>query len=410
MDTLVRQLTYSTDIKVYRPQFKRELGSVTASILLNQMIYWWHKMGYNSFYKFKEPCQHPLYHKGQSWCEELEFSKKEFDNAMKKLKERDLVSSKRDNNNKVWYFVNYDQLSAFLKKAYSENPEDTIHQGFEENVQKVLAEVGQSAMDSDAKLETVQRLLGQGSEDKNRPKSPLVVVPVYPLWAFTSIYRRLQQKITNKPSLKLRFENYKFHLINTDSRIIFLESINKDISEKLYVRVGQQREESPMDLSKLTSIVGGNAEIAAKIQEKMPKPVAAKKGRTAHNAVIIAWKSAYGEVSSSFTGKLTIKDESLLKHISRDYPEDAVNLIEHCVCEWQQFGNEVIRQKGVSVAPQLPSISFLSAHREVAHSFYRKSLSEAPTSNGEGTSSSPMPTLPQGGGFASVDSFFGEDS
>lgn len=409
MDTLVRQLTYSTDIKVYRPQFKRELGSVTASILLNQIIYWWHKMGYNSFYKFKEPCQHPLYHQGQSWCEELEFSKKEFDNALKKLKERGLVSSKRDNNNKVWYSVDYDNLVVFLKRAYSINPIDTVQQGFEENVHKTLSEIEQSAMDSDAKLETMKRLLSPGEVEKKQPKSPLVHIPVYPLWAFTSIYIRLQQKNTNKTSLTLGLENQSWNIISNSQRIFFLESINIKLNRIFTVSVEyrQQPKEPTMDLDKLTSIIGGRADIAQQLQSKMPKAPAAKKGKPNYNAAIIAWKGAYAEVSDSFTGKLTLKDEAMIKHIVRDYPDDAVGLIEYCVQEWVTFGNEVIRMKGVSVAPQLPGIAFLSTHREVAHVFYKKSRGEAPSANEQAADNPSVSTPVSAPGFTSVDDLFG---
>lgn len=164
-----------------------------------------------------------------------------------------------------------------------------------------------------------------------------------------------------------------------------------------------------MDKRKLNSVVSGNPDILKQLQDKMPARSKPKDGKVTHNAVIIAWKEAYGEHSSSFTGKLTVKDESLLKHISKDYPSDAVGLIEYCVSEWQQFGNEVIRLKGLQMAPQLPSIAFLSAHREIAHAFYKKAQGEPVVSHEEVSTDSPVPSLPQGNGFVSADSFFDED-
>ena len=45
----------------YRPSLYLATGSVTAAILLQQLIYWNHP-----FYKFMEPCDHPTYKPGDS--------------------------------------------------------------------------------------------------------------------------------------------------------------------------------------------------------------------------------------------------------------------------------------------------------------------------------------------------------
>ena len=55
-------------------------GSVAATILMQQLDYWFERYP-DSFYKFLSPCEHPLYKKGQSWTEELNFSKSEFRSA-----------------------------------------------------------------------------------------------------------------------------------------------------------------------------------------------------------------------------------------------------------------------------------------------------------------------------------------
>jgi len=65
----------------YRPRFARAVGSVTAAILLQQIIYWDERKGGRYFYKFKEPCTHALYKEGDSWTEELGFSRRAFDTA-----------------------------------------------------------------------------------------------------------------------------------------------------------------------------------------------------------------------------------------------------------------------------------------------------------------------------------------
>lgn len=66
----------------YRPRFARLVGSVLGAILLQQMIYWWDNNGEKPFFKFKEPCQNKEYRPGDSWCEELGFTRYEFDTTL----------------------------------------------------------------------------------------------------------------------------------------------------------------------------------------------------------------------------------------------------------------------------------------------------------------------------------------
>lgn len=67
----------------YNPSLRNYFKNITACILFQQLCYWVEKNNSqdNSFYKFVEPCKHPLYKQGDSWCEELNFSKKEFKHA-----------------------------------------------------------------------------------------------------------------------------------------------------------------------------------------------------------------------------------------------------------------------------------------------------------------------------------------
>ena len=112
----------------------------------------------------------------------------------------------------------------------------------------------------------------------------------------------------------------------------------------------------------------GNADIAEKLMKNMPKQKAGAKPSLGQ--VIIAWKSAYGEISQSFCGGITKKDEAQLKHIFKDYPTQAAAIVKHCVFDWATFRNTVIRDKGLSNAPAVPTISFLSTYREIAHKVY----------------------------------------
>lgn len=111
---------------LYRPEWRQVTGSVLSTILLSQMLYWWDKMGRKPFYKFKEPCKHQLYKQGESWVEELGFSKKEFDNALKNIatrksdttKEETYITYWTDINRVTHYSINEDILEPVLRGIY----------------------------------------------------------------------------------------------------------------------------------------------------------------------------------------------------------------------------------------------------------------------------------------------------
>ena len=70
---------------VYNPVYNKITGSVTAAILLAQIAYWFQKSGDAPFYKFEKPCNHEAYRPGDSWCEELGFTRTEFTAARSKF-------------------------------------------------------------------------------------------------------------------------------------------------------------------------------------------------------------------------------------------------------------------------------------------------------------------------------------
>ena len=82
--------------------YRRELavltGTTNSAILLGQLLYWYEKMGRKPFFKYKEPPQRKddetddqyyervyPYKEGDSWTEELYFSKREFDTALSNI-------------------------------------------------------------------------------------------------------------------------------------------------------------------------------------------------------------------------------------------------------------------------------------------------------------------------------------
>jgi len=117
MNNILQILANDKELIVYRKELRQITGSVTSTILLQQIIYWNQKMG-GKFYKFIEPCKHSLYIIGDSWQEELGFSKKEFQTAFKKLNMLDICSKKINADRVTYYFLNVDKLMKLLSNIY----------------------------------------------------------------------------------------------------------------------------------------------------------------------------------------------------------------------------------------------------------------------------------------------------
>ena len=98
-------LAEDRDVILYRPKFRQITDSVTAAILLQQIFYRWYHNGKKPFYKYKEPCDAADYRPGDSWCEELGYSRTEFDNAIAKLGQKVSASVKKDTAILVWYWI-----------------------------------------------------------------------------------------------------------------------------------------------------------------------------------------------------------------------------------------------------------------------------------------------------------------
>lgn len=118
MSRLANLISKDNEIIPYRKELNLITGGVTATILLQQIIYWYSNNGNKPFYKFIEPCQHEKYIAGDSWCEELGFSRKELLTAMKKLEDLNLVSKKTNMNRVTFYTLNLGDLDKALKGIY----------------------------------------------------------------------------------------------------------------------------------------------------------------------------------------------------------------------------------------------------------------------------------------------------
>ena len=141
---LITLLSEDEDLILYRKSLRSICkNSVTATILLSQMMYraerHFKKYKKDKFYKFKQPCKHRLYKEGDSWCEELGFSREEFDAALKKIgfklgktnktsKESEKKREEKKNNAFIhyytdserltWYKLNHNTLSKALNTLY----------------------------------------------------------------------------------------------------------------------------------------------------------------------------------------------------------------------------------------------------------------------------------------------------
>jgi len=116
--TILGILGNDKNIIPYRKELNKITGGITATILLQQFIYWWNITEQKAFYKFIEPCDHRDYKEGDSWTEELGMTKYEFRTAFKKLNDLDIVSKRTNAQRVTYYSVNTDILAKLIKSIY----------------------------------------------------------------------------------------------------------------------------------------------------------------------------------------------------------------------------------------------------------------------------------------------------
>lgn len=107
-------------------------GDINSTLLLTQILYWRKKYSGNRFYKFKQPCKHEKYKKGDSWCEELYMTPDKFDSAIKRIgfkmgktknkltKETALIWYYKTSEQLTYYEVNVKYLRSQVRKLYAE--------------------------------------------------------------------------------------------------------------------------------------------------------------------------------------------------------------------------------------------------------------------------------------------------
>jgi len=95
---------YSEHPIAYFPVYTEITGSVTAGVLLSQVLYWWHQMNERQFYKVDH-----------EFADELSMGLYEFRGARKKLIETGLIYTERKGlPRKTHYTVDEDRLVAFI--------------------------------------------------------------------------------------------------------------------------------------------------------------------------------------------------------------------------------------------------------------------------------------------------------
>ena len=120
-DILLQVLADDKKLILYRKELNKITGSITATILLQQFIFHASQKKYESFYKFIEPCDHELYREGDSWTEELGFTKYEFNTAYKKLENLGIVTKKINMSRVTFYTLNRALLGKLIKSIYEEH-------------------------------------------------------------------------------------------------------------------------------------------------------------------------------------------------------------------------------------------------------------------------------------------------
>jgi hypothetical protein len=113
-------------VVTYRPRWNTITGGVTATLFLQQVVFWWVRAGRRPFYKFARPCSHRLCRDGDSWEEELAMQRREFETARSRVSARthgeidsdSLVSFWVDAQRVTWYALNESLLLQHLADLY----------------------------------------------------------------------------------------------------------------------------------------------------------------------------------------------------------------------------------------------------------------------------------------------------
>ena len=102
----------------YRKELNLITGGALESIFLAQLLYWYKVNDCNEFFKFREPCEHPLYKEDDSWVEELGFSIKIIDRIIKVFKDKGFLTTRTTINRVTYYALNIELINELLEGIY----------------------------------------------------------------------------------------------------------------------------------------------------------------------------------------------------------------------------------------------------------------------------------------------------
>lgn len=208
-DLLLQVLADDQKIITYRKEFNQHTGSVTATILLQQLIYHSAKNKYAPFYKFIEPCKSELYRVGDSWTEELGFTKNEFNTAYKKLEKLGLVTKTINMNRVTYYQINKSILGKAIKSIYEKEVmiKQTTSNDTKDNVLPVKNDYAFSKNDKvtlEYSKNKEQRILEEEEEEEKHE-----ILNLEYLDDFIDVYTN------NKKTIKCSYASYKNSVLNS---------------------------------------------------------------------------------------------------------------------------------------------------------------------------------------------------
>lgn len=138
-----KNLTPSFFIK-FHTELRTCFNSTSAALIIGRLEFWFENKKFkNGFYKFLEPCGHPLYREGDSWSEELGLSRKLFGKAFDIIGVRyksksaylkaenkfqgKLYASYHDRKTNRTYFIrNHEFVSQFLGELFKKPPSPVV--------------------------------------------------------------------------------------------------------------------------------------------------------------------------------------------------------------------------------------------------------------------------------------------
>lgn len=317
----------------YLPALRNTTGSVTATILMQQLEFYFHSFP-EGFYKFLEPCDHPSYRQGDSWIECLSFTKDEFRAAFDKIGVRYKSRTEFENSPEPFggkfYASYFDRLRGL-----------TIYLRNDRLVDKTLDTLLAAKNPRAKKLKQVLPEIGIPDFPKSEvPTSSISTFPTSPL------YTEKSEKTVTETASKL----------------------------------AEDQPDSVFDKSKpVGHTVSGNVVSIGGKAMNAEEAIAAAKAKTAGKPITptskglaLLWQKEVSRVYGKFVPQLTMKQQGQLGHWLKRAPEP-VETLGWVLAHWDAFTAKVKVVQDVKSTPTEPQIAFLLTYVQEAVNAYRES-------------------------------------